>query len=232
MTIQKDIFILEGNYSEDEIETIVEGAKVCPVNAIGVRNLDTKEELAYIMDSCQQLYVYITDLLDASHLEKHKVILDQKTFNCGELIEKVLVRFKAKCAAKNIALVSNLPHPNTKVKVDEGRFYQIMTNLVNNALKFTEAGGIEIGARPTRDSKFVSFYVNDTGCGISKEHLTEIFNPFYQVMNNKIGRSSGLGLGLSVVKGLVNLHGGTIFVESELGKGTSFSFTMPICIKP
>lgn len=192
---------------------------------------ETKESLEYIMDSCQQLYVYVTDLLDASRLEKQKIILRKANFSSGVLIKRVLDRFKGKCAEKNIALVSNLADENIKVSLDEGRFYQIMTNLINNALKFTERGGIEIGSRSSADSKFISFYVNDTGCGISKEHLKSVFNPFYQASDQPAGHLGGLGLGLSVVKGLVNLHGGEVFVESKLGEGSSFSFTMPIATR-
>jgi signal transduction histidine kinase len=110
------------------------------------------------------------------------------------------------------------------VKVDRDRILQVLSNLIGNAIKFTPADGrIRVSLRPEEES--VRFSVSDTGPGIEPEHLTQLFQPFWQARR---GGSDGAGLGLAIAKGIVEAHGGRIWAESTAGRGTTFSFTLPL----
>jgi signal transduction histidine kinase len=113
-----------------------------------------------------------------------------------------------------------------KVRVDRDKLYEVLANLLENAIKFTPAGGrVHIGAEVLED-RHLTMHVCDTGCGIAEEHLTKIFDKFYRVERGA-GPIAGSGLGLAIVKGLIELHGGTIGIESAPGKGSRFYFTLP-----
>jgi len=113
-----------------------------------------------------------------------------------------------------------------KVRADRDKLYEVLANLLENAIKFTPSGGtVHIGAQ-VLDDRHIKMKVSDTGCGISEEHLPRIFDKFYRVQQSS-GHATGSGLGLAIAKGLVELHGGTLAVESAPGKGSHFSFTLP-----
>ena len=108
-----------------------------------------------------------------------------------------------------------------KVRADRDKLYEVLANLLENAIKFTPSGGrVQIGAQ-VLDDRHVKVRVSDTGCGISEEHLPKIFDKFYRVQSGS-GHAAGAGLGLAIAKGLIELHGGTIAVESAPGKRESF----------
>jgi signal transduction histidine kinase len=114
------------------------------------------------------------------------------------------------------------------VKGDTKRLRQIMKNLVSNGIKFTPQGQITITAAPTADGKFVQVNVQDTGMGIAKENLAMVFEQFRQVDSDSTREIGGTGLGLPITRELVQMHGGEIWVESEPGVGSTFSFTIPV----
>ena len=112
------------------------------------------------------------------------------------------------------------------MRADRDKLYEVLANLLENAIKFTPAGGsVRISAQ-VLDDRHIKMNVSDTGCGISEEHLPRIFDKFYRVQQES-GHATGSGLGLAIAKGLVELHGGTLAVESAPGKGTQFYFTLP-----
>lgn len=124
---------------------------------------------------------------------------------------------------KSLLLELNSSEPSLDVSVDKERVLQVFSNLIGNAVKFTREGGrIAISAHAEAD--FVRFSVSDTGQGVSAEHLPHIFDRYWQAQ--KEGRM-GIGLGLSIVKGIVDAHQGRIWAESQPGKGTTFHFTLP-----
>jgi signal transduction histidine kinase len=125
----------------------------------------------------------------------------------------------------SINLNTYLTDEGSIVITDNTKLVQVLSNLINNAIKFTKNGQIDFGY--TLKEKFLEFYVQDTGIGISQEYHTRIFDRFFQVDNAVSRQYSGTGLGLSICKGYVQLLGGTIKVESESGKGTLFKFTIP-----
>jgi len=123
-------------------------------------------------------------------------------------------------------LHTDYTEPLPAIYADPMRMTQILTNLVGNACKFTKQGAVTIGARS--DGEKVSFRIQDTGIGISTTAQAKLFQPFTQATPYIIAEYGGSGMGLAITKKLVELHGGQIWLESELGKGTTFTFTMPV----
>jgi PAS domain S-box-containing protein len=211
-----------------------------PMNAIigfsqllGLPNLpiEKKKQFVEIINSKGNTLVkLINDIIDASKVEAGQLTVVFAPFNLNTLL-KNLQRFykKERVFQMREAVDIKLKVPDgtdfLELVSDEGRFEQIITNLIGNALKFTERGSIEFGY--TLDSKLITFFVKDTGVGIDPQMQTMIFERFRQVEDNTSKRLEGTGLGLSISKGIVNLLGGNIWVESELGAGTTFYFTLP-----
>jgi signal transduction histidine kinase len=141
-------------------------------------------------------------------------------------VEESLASFRALARAKSIAIETDLP-PNVAVEADRLRFKQIVVNLLSNAVKFTPEGGrVRIAARLQGGAIFVS--VADTGIGIPKEAHAAVFDKFYQIGETTKGVREGTGLGLAITKRLVEQHGGRIELESEPGKGSCFTFSVPL----
>jgi signal transduction histidine kinase len=128
-------------------------------------------------------------------------------------------------------LIINYPKSKKKslITTDENKFEQVLSYLLNNAVKFTSKGEIEIGFR--KENHYYYFYVKDTGIGINPQNLSNIFNYFNQEEVTTTRKYEGLGIGLSISKSLVDMLAGTIHVESEIGKGSTFSFSLPLIFR-
>jgi signal transduction histidine kinase/ActR/RegA family two-component response regulator len=179
--------------------------------------------------SCTELAVYINDLLDATRLDTGKLHLELKAASLTAIIRRAIAVMEPVAARKKILLSAELDTELTDVMVDESRIMQILTNLLNNALKFTFEGGAIIVklAEYSKSSECVQISVTDNGCGIAKDKIDNLFHRFYQIKNGDATPEKGVGLGLYLCRQMVLLHGGTIWVESTLGKGSTFSFTIP-----
>ncbi len=181
--------------------------------------------LKIIDQNADRLNRIVSDLLDLSKIEstQHKIFLEKT-----ELIsffEEIKMTFEKSLSEKQISFSVELG----KVKyalVDPGAFRQILNNLIDNAIKYSERGG-KVQVCVKEDDRNLLFEVHDSGSGIPPEHLSRIFERFYRVDPSRSRAQGGTGLGLSIVKHLVQLHGGEIWAESEMGKGSTFSFTIP-----
>ena len=180
-----------------------------------------------IQGSTNQLLSIITDLVDISKIEANLVKKNISELNLNEMILSTHKQFKMSATHKNISLniTMGLPQESSNIKTDQIKLIQVISNLLSNAIKFTEHGQINFGY--TLENHFVKFYVSDTGIGIPSEYHSKIFNPFFQVERELSRRLDGTGLGLSFCKAYVELLGGTIWVTSEMGGGSSFFFTIP-----
>lgn len=179
----------------------------------------------YISTSGKYLLTLINNILDIAKIESGKMELELEHFNLGEVFEDAekLVGHLAK--KKNIKLHVIEPE-NIELLADKIKVKQIIYNLLSNAIKFTpDNGGVTITATASGDKVRVS--VTDTGIGIAESDFDKLFMPFKQIDSQLSRQYSGSGLGLSIVKELVELHGGNVTVESELGKGSTFTFTVP-----
>ena len=191
----------------------------------GSLNDQQKEDLALIKESGEDLLALVNNLLDLSKIEAGKVELYVEPVNPAEVITVVASQLVLKAEEKGLNLTVSTLQNLPEVAADETRLRQIVRNLVENALKFTDKGDVTIGAFYRKNE--VIFWVKDTGLGIAEEDQEVIFDKFRQAKEGINGKS-GAGLGLSVAKELVELHGGRIWVESELGKGSTFSFSIPV----
>ena len=144
-----------------------------------------------------------------------------------ELIKNVVDQLQVLAESKNQHLQVIWLQQNFHVKADEDRLSRILTNLLDNAMKFTPTNGTIRVAVDRRNEDTVTLTVQDSGPGIPSEALPHLFEPFFQVSDHQKSESGGLGLGLSIVKTLVDLHHGSITVDSELGKGTKFTISLP-----
>ena len=144
-------------------------------------------------------------------------------------MKSVMAAVGSLAAEKKLALTAMVPADLPRGKGDERRITQVLLNLVGNAIKFTEAGEIRIGTSATDGSFLVS--VSDTGSGIPQADQQRIFEEFQQVDSSSTRIKSGTGLGLSIAKRIVEMHGGRMWVESSVGKGSTFSFSLPIVAK-
>ncbi len=187
---------------------------------------EQREALDNVASCGQHLLDLVSEILDLSRIHAHRLKLVFEPCTPREILDTVLITVRPLAEEKGLTLRTNAASAYPLIFCDSKRIYQVMLNLVGNAVKFTEKGVVEIGAVPKDD--VVEFYVKDTGRGIPKDRIDDVFREFVQLDGTMSRERGGLGIGLSLSKHLVELHGGRIGVESELGKGSRFFFTVPI----
>ena len=181
-----------------------------------------------IKASADHLLVLINEILDLSKLEADKIELDVGLVEVAQLIRECEDFFLEKCARGRLTLTVNLALESTKLVADTRRLRQILYNLISNAVKFTpEGGAIGIDVAAANEGTSVRFTVWDTGIGLSAAEQERLFKPFEQIDSSLARRYSGTGLGLTIVKRLAALHGGTISVTSTPGAGSRFTVELP-----
>ncbi len=201
------------------------GVSLCLDGIAGEINDQQKELLTDTLENVDRLGRLVTDLLDVSKIEAGKVKLRRGSVDICMLVKKVINGFKPQAKEKDIQLISKLPTKELKIFADGDKLTQIFTNLISNAIRFTVEGG-KISTKIEDGEEFIQCSVSDTGVGISEQNLSRLFSKFEQFGRPEGTDYKGTGLGLTIAKGLVEKHGGTIWVKSELGKGTTFSFTL------
>lgn len=179
-----------------------------------------------IQDGCRQLLGIINDVIEISMLDTDQVVINKSNLNLNEFMQDIFQMFRLAARNKNLNLClrsSNNRRP--EIYSDRDKLKQVFSNIVSNAIKFTKQGSIDLGY--TLNNKEVIFFVKDTGIGIRKELHNAVFERFRQVEISDTRNYSGTGLGLSISRGLVNLLGGEIWIESEPDKGTTVFFNIP-----
>ncbi len=210
--------------------------------AVGPISEKMRSNLLLVTSSGKRLASLVNDILDFSKLRNKELSLQRKFIGIREMADIVIALSKPLLAGKNVTLINTIERTTPSVLADENRLQQILHNLIGNALKFTHEGTITICATPinsqsllqpsievTDDSpNFLQISIKDTGIGIPEEKFDSIFQSFEQVDASTAREFGGTGLGLSITKQLIELHGGIIWVESEMGRGSTFSFTLPL----
>ena len=182
-----------------------------------------KQVLDIAMRAGKQMNRLIGDLLDTVHMQSGKFSLDLEAVDVCGILRQADETFRPIARKRRIRLRSQCPDGPIWVRGDSFRISQLLGNLLGNALKFTPDGG-SVTYGGTLSGGEVTFYVTDTGPGIAPEQMTHLFEQFWQARNDK----RGVGLGLTIAKGIVDAHGGRIWCDSTLGAGSTFSFTLPV----
>jgi signal transduction histidine kinase len=184
-----------------------------------------------ILKGGEALLNLINDVLDLTKIEAGRLELNREPVDLRAALLGVLPVIKPRAQDKRIRITTFLPTDLPLVWADPGKLNQVLLNLITNGVKYThENGNVSVEARP--NGELVEIWVNDTGIGIAGEDLDKVFQRFTQIDSSATRSQGGTGLGLAIVKELVELHGGSIRVQSKLGKGSSFIFTMPITNRP
>jgi signal transduction histidine kinase/ActR/RegA family two-component response regulator len=191
----------------------------------GVLNPKQQRFVRHVLQGSRHLLALINDVLDLSKIEAGRLELRLERFPAGAALEEVLATIAPLALARGVHLVDTVPEPFV-IYADRVRFKQILLNLLSNAVKFTPgAGRVEIGAR--EDTNSVEISVADTGIGIAAEEQAAIFSEFHQAGATARGVREGTGLGLAITRRLVEMHGGRIWVDSQPGQGSRFTFWLP-----
>ena len=181
-----------------------------------------------ILKNGESLLNLINDILDLTKIEAGRLELRREPVDLRAALLGVLPVIKPRAAEKRIKVSTFLPTDLPQVDADAGKLNQILLNLLTNGIKYTpDCGSVSVEAR--RLDGYVDIWVTDTGMGIAKEDQERIFQRFTQIDSSTTRAQGGTGLGLAIAKELVELHGGKIRVQSRLGKGSSFIFSMPVC---
>lgn len=194
---------------------------------IGPLDDKQKEVLAKARNNIDRLKNIIDELLDISRIEGKRLRLHYSVVNLSDLIQESEEFFKRLAAERSIELRYHLPKKEINIFIDAERIVQVISNLIGNAIKFTEENGkIDVEVKIIDDKVRVG--IIDTGIGIAKDDLPRLFGKFVQVSRSASDEKKGVGLGLSITKELVERHGGEIWAESSLGVGSKFYFTLPL----
>ncbi len=186
-----------------------------------------REYLSDILLSGEKLLGLINDMLDLTKIEAGSVDLDLRGFSLRELVKSAEGMLREKMVSHNITLECRIDDGLDEISADERKLKQVMVNLLSNAIKFSPDGGkVTVRAQRLKDSVEIS--VEDTGIGIAKDDIPKLFQPFCQLESSFQKRYGGAGFGLFLTKRLVELHGGQIRVESQKGRGTAFTFSIPV----
>lgn len=199
------------------VETLLEGALDDKENA--------KHFLNIIQDHANRLDNLVNDLLSLSYLESKEIILEKQKVDLNRLVNDILSGFKSQTRKKSIELISELP-PGLSIAADRDKLGQVFTNLIDNAVKFNREKGLIRIYSQDLDNK-VKVVIEDNGLGIPAKDIPRIFERFYRVDKARSREMGGTGLGLSIVKHIVELHDGTVGVESIEGLGSKFFFILP-----
>jgi len=194
---------------------------------------DVPEKIMEVLERLEKngrhLLGLINDVLDLSKIEAGQLTLALNDYSMGEVVQTVFISVEALAAEKKLELKARVPQDLSMARGDEQRIAQVLLNLLGNAIKFTEQGEITVEVTDSDETFLVS--VADTGSGLSETDQKTIFEEFQQADGSSTREKGGSGLGLSISKKIVEMHGGRIWVESNVGKGSTFRFTLPVRVE-
>jgi len=209
------------------LNAIIGFSEVLLERLFGELNAKQDDYLKDIHSSGRHLLNLINDILDLSKVEAGRMELDLSRFDLPTAIANAMTLIRERAQSHGIVTAQDVAPELGDIVADERKFKQILLNLLSNAVKFTpDCGRIDVSARRSGDNIIVA--VHDTGIGIAPEDQEAVFEEFRQVGSNYTSKQEGTGLGLALTRRFVELHGGRISVHSEPGKGSTFTFTLPI----
>jgi signal transduction histidine kinase len=188
-------------------------------------NEEQQKDLHTVYRNSKHLLELINDLLDVAKIEAGKIVLSCEEFTISDFLAEVIPSVELLAREKGLTLTYSIAPGIDQLCADRAKTKQVLINLLGNAIKFTNEGSVKLNVAET-DSDFI-FSVTDTGMGMKKEDLKAIFDSFKQVGPAQTAGYEGTGLGLAISKQFIEMQGGKIWAESELGKGSTFTFTLP-----
>jgi K+-sensing histidine kinase KdpD len=228
--LQADFTAMIAHDLRSPLASIMGAAEMIDAGVLGAVNEEQQRWLRKITATGHKLVALVSDFLDLSKIEAGHIDIHSEEVHLNELLSSVLESYVPLAKDKGVSLRNSSAPSLPAVHADPRRIDQVLTNLVSNAIKFTNEGGIiEVGARLT-DEAGVQVYVKDTGVGIRKDEIGSLFEKYRQTKSGKTSPHKGTGLGLVIAKMIVEAHGGKITVESEEGRGTTFSFSLPLAL--
>ena len=188
---------------------------------------EQKDAVEIISNGSDKLVLSLDHIIQLNQIQKGQVKIHNNEFNPLQLISDLLTNFESMAHQKNLELISNIHHLDYSLYGDSAKIQQMLSILISNAIKFTPSGRVTITSQLTHFDKSNRWKVSvkDTGIGIDNNHIEDIFNPFFQVDSSQTRQYEGSGVGLPVVKQMVQLMGAIIEVDSALGSGTQFTLT-------
>ena len=208
------------------LNAIIGFSEVLAQGMFGKVNDKQSEYLRDILESGQHLLSLINDILDLSKIEAGRMELELTEFDLSQAIQNALTLVRERALRRGIALHHLIDEWVGDIRADERKVKQVLLNLLSNAIKFTPEGGW-IDVRAAAANGLVEVSVTDTGIGIAPEDLETVFEEFQQV-GTADKKAEGTGLGLALSRKFIELHGGKIWVRSEVGRGSTFTFTLPL----
>lgn len=210
------------------LSNVVSIAESLQYGLFGPVNDQQHKWLWKIQANCKSLIEHVSDFLDLSKIEAGHIELVMKPIDLGALIHEILMEHSIQAGKMQISLRAQIDRELPTVWVDPRRFNQVLSNLLSNALKFSDKGGeIEVGADSAGGNE-VKVWVKDNGIGIDSDKIDQIFEKYHQVSSGRNFGHKGTGLGLVICKKIVEAHGGRIWAESQKGKGATFFFSLPL----
>jgi len=195
---------------------------------VGEINPEQTEVLGRAQKSVEHLQRLVSDILDLTKIESGKMQMDFKIQNINDAINEVIYAQQDVAKSRELYLKAELDPNLSKVPFDKDRIIQVLNNLISNAIKFTKHGGVTVKTEDKSANNHIIINVTDTGKGIAEADFPKLFQKFQQIETSEKNEKGGTGLGLAICKEIVLRHGGKVAVESTLGKGTTFSFVLPI----
>jgi len=208
------------------LNAIIGFSEVLAEGMFGDVNGKQAEYLADILESGRHLLSLINDILDLSKIEAGRMELEPSSFHLPTAIDNTLILVRERAQRRDIRLACTVDDHLGTIRADERKVKQVLLNLLSNALKFTPEGG-NVDVRARANDGVAELSVADTGVGISPEDQQAVFEEFRQV-GAAAKKTEGTGLGLAISRKLIELHGGRLWVESTLGAGSTFTFTLPL----
>jgi len=225
--IKTDFVSIVSHEFRTPLTSIIVGVEMLKEGMLGDLTPRGKEVLEAIGADCERLSRLIDNLMELSRIESGTIYVESQPTDVVDLVEEAVRPLKFQAEQQGIELITDIPPELPPAVADFNKAVWVLANLVGNALRYTDPGGT-VTVRVRQRARRLFFSVEDTGCGIPKEQQDKIFRKYVQVSGPGRKGTGGVGLGLAIAKDIVMAHAGEIWVDSEEGKGTTFTFTFPV----
>ncbi len=226
MAIKSEFISMASHELRTPLTAIKEGIRLVIQEQTGELNDEQKEFLEIVERNVVRLARLINDILDFQKLESGRMDVDIQENDMNEIVKEIKETMTSLSNEKGLNLITELDDTIPRIKFDRDKITQVLTNIVNNAITFTEQGSVTISTN--KGDNVIEVSVSDTGPGIKKEDLPKLFNEFEQLARGSERKTGGSGLGLAISRKIIKKHNAKIWAESEPGKGTTFHFVLPI----